>query len=178
MSNLIEENKSSDNEDPLLSNNDDDVYTGEGNLTSFTKKKDILSPLQQDDDITSNDAWNVITSYFEEHGLVSQQIGSFNQFLDSNIQEIINENNLISIIPDSKYGPIKKDNSNKKYEFEFSQLHVNDKPSYHNHTGDNPTTIHPNEARIRNLTYESSMFIDVKTRKKTFNSKKKNRRND
>ena len=173
MSNLIEENKSSDNEDPLLSNNDDDVYTGEGNLTSFTKKKDILSPLQQDDDITSNDAWNVITSYFEEHGLVSQQIGSFNQFLDSNIQEIINENNLISIIPDSKYGPIKKDNSNKKYEFEFSQLHVNDKPSYHNHTGDNPTTIHPNEARIRNLTYESSMFIDVKTRKKTFNSKKK-----
>ena len=171
MSNLIEENKSSDNEDALLSNNDDDVYTGEGNLTSFTKKKDI--PQQQDDDITSNDAWNVITSYFEEHGLVSQQIGSFNQFLDSNIQEIINENNLISIIPDSKYGPIKKDNSNKKYEFEFSQLHVNDKPSYHNHTGDNPTTIHPNEARIRNLTYESSMFIDVKTRKKTFNSKKK-----
>ena len=68
---------------------------------------------------------------------------------------------------------LKKDNSNKKYEFEFSQLHVNDKPSYHNHTGDNPTTIHPNEARIRNLTYESSMFIDVKTRKKTFNSKKK-----
>ena len=171
MSNLIEENKSSDNEDALLSNNDDDVYTGEGNLTSFTKKKDI--PQQQDDDITSNDAWNVITSYFEEHGLVSQQIGSFNQFLDSNIQEIINENNLISIIPDSKYAPSKKDNSNIKYEFEFSQLHVNDKPSYHNHTGDNPTTIHPNEARIRNLTYESSMFIDVKTRKKYFNSKKK-----
>ena len=173
MSNLIEENKSSDNEDALLSNNDDDVYTGEGNLTSFTKKKDISSPQQQDDDITSNDAWNVITSYFEEHGLVSQQIGSFNQFLDSNIQEIINENNLISIIPDSKYAPSKKDNSNIKYEFEFSQLHVNDKPSYHNHTGDNPTTIHPNEARIRNLTYESSMFIDVKTRKKYFNSKKK-----
>ncbi len=173
MSNLIEENKSSDNEDALLSNNDDDVYTGEGNLTSFTKKKDISSPQQQDDDITSNDAWNVITSYFEEHGLVSQQIGSFNQFLDSNIQEIINENNLISIIPDSKYAPSKKDNSNIKYEFEFSQLHVNDKPSYHNHTGDNPSTIHPNEARIRNLTYESSMFIDVKTRKKYFNSKKK-----
>ena len=173
MSNLIEENKSSDNEDALLSNNDDDVYTGEGNLTSFTKKKDISSPQQQDDDITSNDAWNVITSYFEEHGLVSQQIGSFNQFLDSNIQEIINENNLISIIPDSKYAPSKKDNSNIKYEFEFSQLHVNDKPSYHNHTGDNPSTIHPNEARIRNLTYESSMFIDVKSREKYFNSEKK-----
>ena len=43
MSNLIEENKSSDNEDPLLSNNDDDVYTGEGNLTSFTKKKDSIN---------------------------------------------------------------------------------------------------------------------------------------
>jgi DNA-directed RNA polymerase II subunit RPB2 len=159
-------------EENNLSNQEYDPFSGEGNLTAFTKKKDISS-LPQDEDITSNDAWNVITSYFEEHGLVSQQIGSFNQFLDSNIQEIINENNLITIIPDTKYNPNQKIISNIKYEFEFGQLHVNDKPSYHNHTGDNPSTIHPNEARIRNLTYESSMFIDVKTRKKYFNSKKK-----
>ena len=86
-------------EENNLSNQEYDPFSGEGNLTAFTKKKDISS-LPQDEDITSNDAWNVITSYFEEHGLVSQQIGSFNQFLDSNIQEIINENNLISIIPD------------------------------------------------------------------------------
>ena len=159
-------------EENNLSNQEYDPFSGEGNLTAFTKKKDISS-LPQDEDITSNDAWNVITSYFEEHGLVSQQIGSFNQFLDSNIQEIINENNLITIIPDTKYNPNQKINSNIKYEFEFGQLHVNDQPSYHNQTDENPTTIHPNEARIRNLTYESSMFIDVKSREKYFNSEKK-----
>jgi DNA-directed RNA polymerase II subunit RPB2 len=32
--------------------------------------------------IDSDDCWKVIKSFFEEHGLVSQQISSYNKFTD------------------------------------------------------------------------------------------------
>ena len=35
--------------------------------------------------IDSDDAWTVIKAYFQQHGLVSQQIGSFNRFLKFNV---------------------------------------------------------------------------------------------
>ena len=35
--------------------------------------------------IDSEDAWAVIKAYFQQHGLVSQQIGSFNRFLKFNV---------------------------------------------------------------------------------------------
>ena len=43
------------------------------------------------DHIDQDDAWTVIRSYFSQHGLVSQQISSFDRFLNFNVQEIINE---------------------------------------------------------------------------------------
>ena len=45
-----------------------------------------------DEMIDSDDAWAVIKAYFQQHGLVSQQIGSFNRFLKFNVQEIVTEN--------------------------------------------------------------------------------------
>jgi DNA-directed RNA polymerase II subunit RPB2 len=51
------------------------------------------------EEITDKDSWKVISAFFNQHGLVSQQIGSFNQFVHKNIQEIIDENKLISIEP-------------------------------------------------------------------------------
>ena len=38
------------------------------------------------------DAWTVITSFFEEKGLVRQQLDSFNEFIDNTMQEVIDEN--------------------------------------------------------------------------------------
>ena len=42
--------------------------------------------------IEADDAWTVIKSYFQQHGLVSQQVESFNRFLKFNVQDIISEN--------------------------------------------------------------------------------------
>jgi DNA-directed RNA polymerase beta subunit len=58
-----------------------------------------------EDDITQEDAWAVIKSYFEQHGLVSQQISSFDRFLSYTIQDIVTENSVISIIPEKQYAP-------------------------------------------------------------------------
>jgi DNA-directed RNA polymerase II subunit RPB2 len=41
--------------------------------------------------ITQEDAWVVIKSYFKQHGLVSQQISSFDRFLQFNVQEVVKE---------------------------------------------------------------------------------------
>lgn len=42
-----------------------------------------------DEDIRQDDSWTVISSYFEEKGLVRQQLDSFNEFLEHSLQEII-----------------------------------------------------------------------------------------
>ena len=34
------------------------------------------------------DAWAVISAFFEEKGLVRQQLDSFNEFINSNMQEV------------------------------------------------------------------------------------------
>ena len=83
---------------------DDKIFGGEGNLDSdpANNNQDNMN-LQEDEEINDKDSWQVIRAYFKQHGLVSQQIGSFNQFIDKSIQEIINENKTIIIEPDKNY---------------------------------------------------------------------------
>jgi DNA-directed RNA polymerase II subunit RPB2 len=121
----------------------------------------------QEEEITQEDAWVVISSFFEKHGLVSQQIGSFNQFLESNIQEIINENKEIIIVPDLKFGPNQKDASRFRYEVVFGQLHISAFP-YFKEKDDFYNPVFPNQARIRNLTYESDLLLDITSTTKEF----------
>jgi DNA-directed RNA polymerase II subunit RPB2 len=127
--------------------------------------------MNADEEITQEDAWVVISSFFEKHGLVSQQIGSFNQFLESNIQEIINENKEILIIPDIKFGPNQREASKFKYEVVFGQLHISHKP-YFKEKDDKYEPIFPNEARIRNLTYESDLLLDITSTSKEWDEAK------
>lgn len=49
--------------------------------------------------IQQNDAWEVINQFFRENGLVSQQIDSFNSFLGTTLQEIVQEVGQIKIFP-------------------------------------------------------------------------------
>lgn len=44
---------------------------------------------EDDEEITQEDAWAVITSYFEEKGLVRQQLDSFDEFIQNTMQEIV-----------------------------------------------------------------------------------------
>jgi DNA-directed RNA polymerase II subunit RPB2 len=43
----------------------------------------------EEEEITQEDAWAVITSYFEEKGLVRQQLDSFDEFIQNTMQEIV-----------------------------------------------------------------------------------------
>lgn len=58
-----------------------------------------------EDEITQEDAWAVISAYFEEKGLVRQQLDSFDEFIQNTMQEIVDEAADIEIRPESQHNP-------------------------------------------------------------------------
>lgn len=59
----------------------------------------------EEDEITQEDAWAVISAYFEEKGLVRQQLDSFDEFIQNTMQEIVDESADIEIRPESQHNP-------------------------------------------------------------------------
>ncbi len=165
-------------DDPYSSRNIDDendnimIFSGDGNLESDQDNNNQDNMVIDDDDeeekINDKDSWKVIRAYFQQHGLVSQQIGSFNQFVEKNIQEIIDENRVILIEPDKNYS--KKDPDGEiQYELNFNQSHIAASPQFSEINVDNERIIFPNDARVRNLDYLSDLSLDVVWKEKRKN---------
>jgi len=81
-------------------------------------------------------------------GWVSFQVESFNHFIDSGIQRIIDEIETVSLNPE--LGDLK---------LRFGKVHVG-KPIIKEADGAT-RQIYPNEARIRNLTYSAPVYVDI-----------------
>jgi len=47
---------------------------------------------KNDDFLVQEDFWTIITAFFHEKGLVSQQLDSFDYFIENSLQEIVEEN--------------------------------------------------------------------------------------
>lgn len=58
-----------------------------------------------EEEIAQDDAWAVISAYFEEKGLVRQQLDSFDEFIQNTMQEIVDESADIEIRPESQHNP-------------------------------------------------------------------------
>ncbi len=43
-------------------------------------------------DICQEDCWQVIAAFFDEKGLVRQQLDSFDEFIQNTMQELVDEN--------------------------------------------------------------------------------------
>lgn len=61
--------------------------------------------VDDEEEITQEDAWAVISAYFEEKGLVRQQLDSFDEFIQNTMQEIVDESADIEIRPESQHNP-------------------------------------------------------------------------
>lgn len=55
--------------------------------------------------MNQEDYWAVISSYFGSGALVRQQVESFNDFLKTQVQEIIGESPEIVVIPEPQHMP-------------------------------------------------------------------------
>lgn len=97
-------------------------------------------------EVTPDDLWEVMKSYWDEKGLVRQHLDSYNAFIDHGMQEVVNEfGGVKPDIPDFevKFGRIRLG------EPEFQEAHGQRKPLF------------PMDARIRNLTYSAPIFLEM-----------------
>jgi DNA-directed RNA polymerase II subunit RPB2 len=107
----------------------------------------------EDEEINEEQAWEVINAYFEEKGLVRQQLDSFNEFIHNMMQEIVEESPDIQLFPEAQYDPTQKGKTEflaKRYVINFGQIYLS-RPTMLEY--DRTTQVlFPNEARLRNLT--------------------------
>lgn len=124
-------------------------------------KQEVPGELSQDH-IDQDDAWTVIRSYFQQHGLVSQQISSFDRFLSFNVQEIINEIGKVQIdvVPQYVTGKPWETGKNLIWEVKFGQVSVSEFPRQLEPDG-KYEPMFPHESRIRNLTYATELYADI-----------------
>lgn len=112
--------------------------------------------------ITQEDCWTVISSFFQEKGLVSQQLDSFDEFVETSIQELVWEDSHLILDQPAQHTSV-ADHKNKRYEIEFGKIYISKTSQTE---GDGTThSVFPQEARLRNLTYSSPLYVDMTKRK-------------
>lgn len=79
-------------------------------MTGIDAEEDVVSYviIQDFAEITQTDTWDVINAFFNENGLVSQQINSYNHFLTTTIQDVVEDVGKIIVKPEQQYRPGEK----------------------------------------------------------------------
>ena len=98
--------------------------------------------------LSENHKWNILKDNFDINGFVSHQVDTFDDYINSGIQRSVQE-----------------------VDIKMVQKDLNYKASFENVYIPNPTIIEedrkvrkmlPSEARVRDLTYDSPIFVDIK----------------
>lgn len=117
---------------------------------------------EDDQAITSEDCWTVISSFFDSKGLVSQQLDSFDEFAGTTMQEIVSEQDYISV--DRNMAPEDDGTGQmivkKRWQIQLGHLTISQAAMTE---GDGSTRpLYPHEARLRNLTYSSPIYLSMR----------------
>ena len=98
--------------------------------------------------ISENYKWNIINEFFKKKGFISHQIDTFNDYINNGIQRVITESDIVTNISPTQ-----------KYTVSFDNIYI-PKPSI---IEEDRTVrpMFPSEARQRDLTYDSPIFVDV-----------------
>jgi DNA-directed RNA polymerase II subunit RPB2 len=102
--------------------------------------------------------WLVADAYFDEKGLVRQQLDSFDEFIEMSIQRIVGDAPEIDLQAEVQHTTGEIENP-VKYSLKFEQIYLS-KPTHWEKDGA-PSPILPNEARLRNLTYSAPLYVDI-----------------
>jgi DNA-directed RNA polymerase II subunit RPB2 len=132
-----------------------DVRNTMGNKNQFYVDEECTIPAK----MNQEDSWAVIDSFFQEKGLVFQQLGSFDLFIIYEMQRVIEQQTPVEVQPQNQYNPEEVVDTGKVYAYKFGQVTLN-KPTIKN-PDDSVTQLTPREARLRNLTYASDVFVNI-----------------
>ncbi|MBD3318357.1 DNA-directed RNA polymerase subunit B'' [Candidatus Woesearchaeota archaeon] len=93
----------------------------------------------------------ILQKFFEEHSFVESDIESFNQFVDQQLQEIIDENRVIepAIIPPNV----------ESFKIRLDKVWVT-KPEITEADG-SKRMVYPQEARLRKLSYAAPIYLEI-----------------
>jgi DNA-directed RNA polymerase II subunit RPB2 len=121
--------------------------------------------MDEDDDsyeeITQEDCWTVISSFFDQKGLVRQQLDSFDEFVQNTMQELVDENSDLILDQADQHTGHDADMT-RRYEIKFGQIYLS-RPTVTEADG-SVVPVFPQEARLRNLTYSAPLYIEMKKR--------------
>ena len=92
--------------------------------------------------------WSILENYFKKYGFVSQQMDSYNEFINNGIRSIINDEPNIVIA-----------RGNTEYEVEFGQVYI--PPPCIIKDNRSVRELYPAEARRRDLDYDSQVCCDI-----------------
>lgn len=116
--------------------------------------------VEGDEAITPEDTWEVIASYFDSKGLVSQQIDSFDEFTEVTMQSLINEYADLTLDqPNPGQTPEGYEIALRRYDLHFGNMLLG-RPSMTETAGEGHILL-PYECRDRNLTYSSPMYVKI-----------------
>ncbi|KAF2356716.1 RNA polymerase Rpb2 domain 7 [Trinorchestia longiramus] len=123
---------------------------------------DIAYGVDENDEISAElwqeACWLVISSYFDEKGLVRQQLDSFDEFITMTIQRIVEDSLDIDLQAEAQHTSGELDTP-PRHVLKFEQIYLS-KPTNWEKDGYNYNMM-PNEARLRNLTYSSPLYVDI-----------------
>ena len=92
--------------------------------------------------------WGILENYFKEHGFVRHQIDSFNDYIQTGIGRAVAESDIVIIQKDLKY------------KVSFDQVYIPNPSIIEEDRKVRP--LYPFEARQRDLSYDSPIFVDIK----------------
>lgn len=94
--------------------------------------------------INENDIWNIYRAFFAENNVISNQLDSFNNFVNFGMQEIVDQEPTIAVPNYSvKFGQISV--SNPKIIEDTRQLDL----------------IYPNDCRLKDINYDAPVYCDI-----------------
>ena len=149
-----------------------DEYQAYGTQYSQQKQGDYVDDGEDVGEITQQGCWEIITAFFEENGLVQQQLSSFNEFVSNTVQELVEESKSLTLEQSDQHTGLEGDisvsykrarwrweqtltafvcASQRRFEIEFGQIYLA-KPSITESDGQS-LPLMPQEARLRNLTW-------------------------
>ncbi|KAJ7397163.1 DNA-directed RNA polymerase II subunit RPB2 [Pitangus sulphuratus] len=100
----------------------------------------------------------VVPSYFDEKGLVRQQLDSFDEFIQMSVQRIVEDAPPIDLQAEAQHASGEVEEP-PRYLLKFEQIYLS-KPTHWERDGA-PSPMMPNEARLRNLTYSAPLYVDI-----------------
>ena len=120
-------------EDPY--GNAADAYAAEGDYygDEINNNNEDMMMLDLDSmPVTQEDAWAVISAYFDEKGLVRQQLDSFNEFIQNTMQELVDDSGSIRVSPEIQhlvgydeqgFDEVMGSDTKKVFEVKFGQVY-------------------------------------------------------